>query len=129
MTQIQTLRPAARTSRLGFSEIVLIRNRVLARQAEGKKVLRLEGGEPYAPTPPFVIDAIKRALDERQTRYAPSSGIPPLLEAIRGKLARRNRIEAAIANLIVVSGGAHGLFCAFQSTLDEGDEAIYLSPY
>lgn len=129
MTETTTLRPAARARRLGFSEIVLIRNQVLAMQAAGKRVLRLEGGEPYSPTPAFVIDAIKLALDEGQTRYAPSSGIPKLLEAIRVKLAERNRIEAAIANLIVVSGGAHGLFCAFQATIDEGDEAIYLSPF
>ena len=123
------LRPAKRSQRLGFSYIVRIRNEVLAMAAAGKKVIRLEGGEPFPPTPPFVIDAIKDALDRGETRYAPSSGIPKLLEAICAKLQRKNGIAAEPGGVIVVNGGAHGLFCSFQATLDEGDEAIFLSPY
>ncbi|MCA1732578.1 MAG: aminotransferase class I/II-fold pyridoxal phosphate-dependent enzyme [Acidobacteria bacterium] len=123
------LRPAMRSQRLGFSDIVRIRNEVLAMAAAGKKVIRLEGGEPFPPTPPFVIDAIKEALDRGETRYAPSSGIPKLLEAICAKLQRKNGIATDPGGVIVVNGGAHGLFCSFQATLDEGDEAIFLSPY
>ncbi|HVR44026.1 MAG TPA: aminotransferase class I/II-fold pyridoxal phosphate-dependent enzyme [Thermoanaerobaculia bacterium] len=129
MNQTEAIRPSARTRRLGFSEIVTIRNQVLAMVGAGRSVIRLEGGEPFAPTPDFVKEAIKRALDQNQTRYAPSSGIPPLLEAVRTKLAERNRIEAPASRIIVVNGGAHGLFCSFQATLDEGDEAIFLSPH
>ncbi|MFN2441173.1 MAG: pyridoxal phosphate-dependent aminotransferase [Thermoanaerobaculia bacterium] len=124
-----SLRPAARSQRLGFSDIVRIRNEVLAMTAAGKKVIRLEGGEPFPPTPPFVIDAIKDALDRGETRYAPSSGIPKLLAAICAKLERKNGISTEPSGVIVVNGGAHGLFCSFQATLDEGDEAIFLSPY
>ncbi|HUF16965.1 MAG TPA: aminotransferase class I/II-fold pyridoxal phosphate-dependent enzyme, partial [Thermoanaerobaculia bacterium] len=91
--------------------------------------LQLEGGEPFAPTPEFVKDAMKRALDANQTRYAPSSGIPQLLDAIRDKLAERNRIAVSHEQLIAVAGGMHGLFCAFQATLDPGDETIFFSPF
>ncbi len=129
MSRTAGVRVSERIGRLGFSDIVKIRNRVLAMIAEGKDVIRLEGGEPFPPTPDFVKDAIKRALDENQTRYAPSSGLPRLIDAIRAKLAARNGIEAAASQVIVVNGGAHGLFCAFQATLDEGDEAIFFSPY
>lgn len=129
MTETTAIRPSSRTDRLGFSDIVRIRNRVLALAAEGKNVLRLEGGEPFPPTPEFIKDAIKTALDENRTRYAPSSGIPELLSAIRAKLGRRNGIVTDESNLLVVGGGAHGLFCAFQASLDPGDEAIFVSPY
>jgi aspartate aminotransferase len=95
MSKTAGLRTSERTARLGFSDIVRIRNQVLAMIASGKDVIRLEGGEPFPPTPDFVKDAIKRALDENQTRYAPSSGIPPLIDAIRAKLARRNGIDAS----------------------------------
>lgn len=97
--------------------------------AAGKHIIRLEGGEPFPPTPDFVKDAIKRSVDENRTRYAPSSGIAPLLEAIVAKLARRNAIQTDESRIIVVNGGAHGLFCSFQATLDEGDEALFLAPY
>lgn len=118
-----------RASLLGFSDIVKIRNRVLAMRARGERVLQLEGGEPFMATPDFVKDAMKAALDANHTRYAPSSGIPQLLEALRAKLARKNRYAVATDDIIVTSGGAHGLFCAFQATVNPGDEVMFFAPY
>jgi aspartate/methionine/tyrosine aminotransferase len=123
------IKPAERMALLGFSDIVKIRNRVLAMTAGGTRVLRLEGGEPFMPTPPFIKQAMKDALDAGETRYAPSSGIPPLLEAIRTKLAERNGITAGTDQIIVTSGGAHGLFCAFQVSVDPGTDVMFFSPY
>src|SRR3954469_4593835 len=116
-------------SRLGFSDIVRIRNRVLEMQSRGMRVLRFEGGEPFMPTPDYVKQAMKDAVDANETRYAPSSGIPSLLDAITAKLARQNQLRVEHANLIVTSGGAHGLFCAFQSTVNPGDDVMFFSPY
>ncbi|HKR64045.1 MAG TPA: aminotransferase class I/II-fold pyridoxal phosphate-dependent enzyme, partial [Thermoanaerobaculia bacterium] len=114
---------------LGFSDIVKIRNRVLEMRTRGQRVLQLEGGEPFLTTPDFVKEAMRRALDANQTRYAPSSGIPELLEALRAKLARKNGIEVAASDLIITSGGAHGLFCAFQASVNPGDEVMFFAPY
>jgi len=121
--------PAERTGQLGFSGIVKIRNRVLEMIARGQRVIRLEGGEPFEPTPAFIKQAMKDALDANQTRYAPSSGVPQLLEAIVAKLANRNRIATSDRQVIVTSGGAHGLFCAFQATVNPGDEVMLFAPY
>lgn len=126
---LQNLRPAERVSRLGFSDIVKIRNRVLAMKQAGAKVLQLEGGEPFAPTPDFVKEAMKRALDENQTRYAPSSGVAPLIDAIKTKLSDKNQIDVPSSSIIVTAGGMHGLWAAFNATLDEEDETIFFSPY
>ena len=120
---------ADRASLLGFSDIVKIRNRVLAMRADGKRVLQLEGGEPFLPTPDFVKDAMKAALDANQTRYAASSGIAELLDALQAKLARQNGVEVSSKDIIVTSGGAHGLFCAFQSSVNPGDEVMFFAPY
>ena len=124
-----TLTPAARGELLGFSDIVKIRNRVLEMRGRGQRVLQLEGGEPFMPTPEFVKDAMRRALDANQTRYAASSGIAELLDALRAKLARKNAIEVSTSDIIVTSGGAHGLFCAFQATVNPGDEVMFFAPY
>lgn len=123
------MNPADRASLLGFSDIVKIRNRVMDMRARGQRVLQLEGGEPFIGTPDFVKDAMKGALDANQTRYAPSSGVPQLLEALRDKLARKNAIDITVNDLIVTSGGAHGLFCAFQASVNPGDEVMFFSPY
>ena len=129
MTPTSSLETSSRVANLGFSDIVKIRNRILAMRQKGEPVIQLEGGEPFPPTPDFVKAAMKKALDEDQTRYAPSSGIPPLLDAIREKLAVRNSLDIAMSNIIVVNGGAHGIFCSFQATLNPGAEALYFSPY
>lgn len=123
------IQPATRSGLLGFSDIVKIRNRVLEMKAGGARVLQLEGGEPFMPTPDFVKQAMKDALDANQTRYAPSSGIPQLLDAIRAKLAAKNGMNVAASDVIVTSGGAHALFCAFQSSVNPGDGVLFFSPY
>ncbi|HET8775992.1 MAG TPA: aminotransferase class I/II-fold pyridoxal phosphate-dependent enzyme [Thermoanaerobaculia bacterium] len=120
---------ADRASLLGFSDIVKIRNRVLDMRSRGQRVLQLEGGEPFMHTPDFVKDAMKAALDANYTRYAPSSGLPQLLEALRAKLAAKNELEVAASDLIITSGGAHGLFCAFQASINPGDEVMFFAPY
>ena len=121
--------PASRFDSVGFSEIVNVRNRVLELLEVGETVWRFEGGEPYMPTPQPVKDAMQRALQRNQTRYAPSSGLPELRTAIVAKVARRNGIPADKESPIVVNGGMHGLFAAFATLLNPGDEVLLFSPY
>ncbi len=121
--------PASRFDSVGFSEIVKVRNRVMDLLAAGETVWRFEGGEPYMPTPGSIKDAMNKALQRNQTRYAPSSGIPELRTAIVAKVARRNGIPADKESPIVVNGGMHGLFAAFATLLNPGDEALLFSPY
>ncbi|MEO8433106.1 MAG: aminotransferase class I/II-fold pyridoxal phosphate-dependent enzyme [Acidobacteriota bacterium] len=121
--------PASRFDTVGFSEIVQVRNRVLALLAAGHKVWRFEGGEPYMPTPEPIKDAMARALARNETRYAPSSGIPELRRAIVEKVRERNGIPADDESPIVVNGGMHGLFASFATLLNPGDEVLMLSPY
>ena len=122
-------RLAARFDDVGFSDIVNIRNRVMKLRAQGETVFQFEGGEPYRPTPDYIKEAIRSALENNQTRYAPSSGIPELRRAIAGKLQERNRIGLSEEDVIVVNGGMQGLFGAFQSVVDPGDEVLIFSPY
>ncbi|HWN08574.1 MAG TPA: aminotransferase class I/II-fold pyridoxal phosphate-dependent enzyme [Pyrinomonadaceae bacterium] len=122
-------RLASRLDDIGFSDIVNIRNRIMKLRAEGATVHQFEGGEPYVQTPQFVKDAMTKALLENKTRYAPSSGISELREAIAEKLRTKNNIPAESADVIVVNGGMQGLFGAFQSVVNPGDEVIVFSPF
>ena len=128
-TSPTVLRLATRLEQVGFSDIVRLRNRIMELRSEGATVYQFEGGEPFMPTPASIKDAMKRALDEDQTRYAPSSGIPELRDAIAEKLRTRNRIPAQSQDVIVVNGGMQGLFGAFQSVVNPGDEVLLFSPY
>jgi aspartate aminotransferase len=127
----QALFPGAarRFDSVGFSEIVQVRNRVLALLEAGHAVWRFEGGEPYMPTPEPIKEAMTRALQKNETRYAPSSGVPELRAAILAKVRGKNGIPADAESPIVVNGGMHGLFAAFATLLDPGDEVLMFSPY
>jgi aspartate/methionine/tyrosine aminotransferase len=122
-------RLASRLDEIGFSDIVNIRNRIMKLRAEGATVYQFEGGEPYMHTPDFVKEAMKRAVDENKTRYAPSSGIPELRAAIAEKLRATNGIPAQASDVIVLNGGMQGLFGAFQSVVNPGDEVLVFSPF
>ena len=123
------IRLSRRMDEVGFSDIVQIRNKVMAMRGEGKQVFSLHGGEPYFETPDEIKFAAVRALVENQTHYAPSSGVLPLREALVKKLASKNRINATTDEVIATVGGSQGLYAAFQIVLDPGDDALVFSPY
>jgi aspartate aminotransferase len=123
------LRVAKRLDEVGFSEIVNIRNRVLQLRAGGEVVHGFHGGEPFFETPDAVKYAMMRALVENKTRYAPSSGIEPLREALAAKLTTKNHIQTGMEDVLVTSGGAHALYIAFQAVLDPGDDVLLFSPF
>jgi aspartate/methionine/tyrosine aminotransferase len=128
-TSQTAFRLAARLDRVGFSDIVKIRNKIMELRAEGATVYQFEGGEPYSFTPDYIKEAMTRALADNKTRYAPSSGIPELRAAIADKLRERNRIPAREEDVIVLNGGMQGLYGAFQSSINPGDEVLVFSPY
>lgn len=128
-TSVSTFRLAARLSEVSFSDIVKIRNRVMELRAAGKQVFEFQGGEPFMNTPEHIKEAMTRALAENKTRYAPSSGIPELREAVAQKANERNRIPARVEDVVVMTGGAQGLFAAFQTILNPGDEILVFSPH
>ena len=123
------LRIAKRLDEVGFSDIVQIRNKVMELRAAGQPVHAFHGGEPFFETPETVKYAGLKALAENRTRYAPSSGIAPLREAIAHKLQTRNRIDASVEDVLVTVGGAHALYASFQTVLDPGDDVLLFSPF
>ena len=128
-TSHTAFRLASRLEQVGFSDIVKIRNKVMELRAQGATVYQFEGGEPFMPSPDFIKDAMKRALDENRTRYAPSSGVAELRTAIAEKLRSKNKIPAHDSDVIISNGGMQGLFSAFQSVVNPGDEVLLFSPY
>jgi aspartate aminotransferase len=128
-TSPTAFRLASRLEEVGFSDIVKLRNRIMELRGQGAQVFQFEGGEPFMPTPDYIKTAMKRALDDNKTRYAPSSGIPELRSGLAEKLRHRNRMPAQDSDVIVVNGGLQGLFGAFQSVINPGDEVLLFSPF
>ena len=105
---------------------VLVRARAL--EAQGRKVIHLEIGEPDFPTPGHIVDAAKRALDDGWTHYGPTQGYPELREAVAAHVAATREIPVGPQNVCIVPGGKPIIFFPMMALLEEGDEVIYPNP-
>jgi aspartate aminotransferase len=109
--------------------IVTVRDRLLEQQARGKKVYRLESGDPSFAVPDHVREAIQRALEEGHTHYTPGTGIKPLREAIFRKLREDNRIPVKDPQHVLVTNGAmNALYVVFRAIVGPGDEVVVPDP-
>jgi len=89
----------------------------------------MHGGEPFFETPEAVKYAAIEALVQNETHYPPSSGLLPLRKALVEKLAAKNAMQVSADEVIATVGGSQGLYAAFQSVLDAGDDALVFSPF
>lgn len=105
---------------------VLVKARAL--EAAGRDVIHLEIGEPDFPTPPHIVEAAKRALDEGWTHYGPPQGLPELREVIADYVSRSRGISVGAGNVCVVPGGKPIIFFPMIALLEEGDEVVYPDP-
>jgi aspartate aminotransferase len=114
---------------VSLGAIVQVRDRLLEQQAQGRKVLRLESGDPSFDIPGHVREAMEKALREGLTHYTASSGIPVLRKAILRKVNDENGLQIPDAEHVVVTNGAmHGLYILFAALLEAGDEVIIPDP-
>lgn len=119
---------AERMSRIGVESAfdVLVRARAL--EAQGKSVIHLEIGEPDFPTPPHIVEAAKKALDDGWTHYGPTQGFPDLREAIAAHVSSTRGISVGPEHVSVVPGGKPIIFFPMLALLEPGDEVIYPNP-
>src|SRR5207245_1806329 len=119
---------ASRMSRLGTETAFEVLARARALEAEGRKIVHLEIGEPDFDTPAHVIDAGVAALRGGATHYGPSPGLPALREAIAERIVRTRGVDCGPANVVVTPGGKPVMFFAMLALVDEGDEVVYPNP-
>ena len=98
-------------------------------KAQGLDIIGLGAGEPDYNTPKHIIDAALLSMNEGQTKYTPSAGLPKLKEAIAAKLKRDQGLDYKPSEIVVGSGAKHSLYTLFQAILDEEDEVIVPIPY
>ena len=99
----------------------------VAAAAAGKKIYHLNIGQPDIQTPPQLFEAV-RSFHEATLAYAPSPGIPALIDAVRGYYARIG-VTLDAGNVLVTTGGSEALQIACNCVLDDGDEIIIPEPF
>lgn len=108
-----------------FSGIIRIRDMMYS----VKDPFRLDQGDVSFDAPDTVKQAMHRAIDDNRSHYLQTTGLPRLLELLAGKLRTRNGIPIGSPDeIMVTTGGIHGLFIVCQGLLEPGDEVLVPDP-
>ena len=96
-------------------------------EAAGKKIYRLNIGQPDLPVPQEYYDHI-RAFDEDTVEYMPSNGIPELIEAV-DRYYQGIGMDMGTEHIAVTTGGTEGMLMTLLALVNPGDEILLLEPY
>ena len=92
-------------------------------------VISLGIGQPDFQTPDPVIQGNIKALKNKITNYAPTRGVPELLQLLEAKLSKVNNIQTDWKeNIMVTNGGSQAITLAYASIFNPGDELVISSP-
>ena len=121
------MRFSAKMDRCGLSPMRKFAPYAAKAEAKGLKLYHLNIGQPDIETPPVYFDAVK-SFSQPVLAYAPSAGVPVLLEAIRdyyGKIGAKIGTD----NILISTGGSEALQMVLSAILDDGDEIIIPEPF
>ena len=122
------IRFAERMSRLGTEGAFEVLAKARRLEAEGKKVVHLEIGEPDFSTPDNIIEAGISAMQHGYTHYTPASGIFEAREAVAGFVSRTLKTEVDPTEVVLVPGSKNVLLFTLLACIEPGDEVIVPDP-
>jgi alanine-synthesizing transaminase len=96
---------------------------------QGHHILPLNIGDPINfdfATPPHLIEAVYKAMRDGKNGYAPSSGVPPALEAVRGEAARKGITN--IQDVFITTGVSESVEICMTALLNPGEDLLTPCP-
>jgi aspartate/methionine/tyrosine aminotransferase len=123
-----TIKFAERMSRLGTEGAFVVLAKARKLEAEGKKIVHLEIGEPDFATPDNIVEAGISAMQNGYTHYTPASGIMEAREAVAGFVERTLKVPVDASEVVLVPGSKNVLLFTLLACIEPGDEVIIPDP-
>jgi aspartate/methionine/tyrosine aminotransferase len=121
-------RIAARAAAVAPFHVMRILARARELEAQGRRILHLEVGEPDFPTPQPVVEAAFRALAEGCDHYTPAAGLPDLRTDLAGYYASRYGVSVDPDRILVTPGASGALQLALLALAGPGDRVMIGDP-
>ena len=99
----------------------------VAAERKGREIFHLNIGQPDIETPAAFFDALKE-FQAKVLEYAPSPGIPVLVEAI-GKYYAKIGANYDAGDILITTGGSEALLILLMCILDPGSEVLIPEPF
>lgn len=100
-----------------------INEKAIRLQNQGKKVTKLNIGDPDLATPPEIVEAAYDAMKKGRTKYASAFGE----RVLREKLGRIHGVSAD--NIVITPGSKWGIFSTMYLMLKDGGNVVIPTPY
>ena len=124
-------RVSAMAQALQGSEILQIAAEIRARRAAGAEICNLTVGDfdpKQFPIPDTLRDEVVKALEEGQTNYPPSEGLPELRAAVCRFYARELGLQIGPENVLIAGGARPLLYVTYRTLLERGERVVYPTP-
>jgi aspartate aminotransferase len=100
-----------------------INEKALKLESEGKKIIRLNLGDPDMATPPEIVEAAYASMKAGKTKYSSSYGELKL----RQKIAEIHGVKTE--NVVITPGSKWSIFSTLYLTMKNGGNVIIPTPY
>jgi aspartate/methionine/tyrosine aminotransferase len=96
-------------------------------EAQGRRIIHMEIGQPAASAPKAAIEAARAALSS-PLRYTETLGIPSLRRRIARAYAEWHGLDIDPARIVVTTGSSAGFILAFLAAFEAGDRVAVPLP-
>ena len=118
---------SSKVEKCGLSPMRKFHPYAVAAEAKGKKIYHLNIGQPDVETPKQFFDTI-REFNQPVLEYAPSPGMPVLIDAIQ-KYYDDLDMHFKKDEILITTGGSEALQIVLECILDNGDEILIPEPF
>jgi len=121
------LQPSARSAVPPFM-VMDVMTAAARLEAQGRKIIHMEVGQPAAGAPAIAIAAVRAALSSGPLGYTEALGIPSLRRRIARAYAEWHGLDIDPERIVVTTGSSGGFILAFLAAFETGDRVAMALP-
>ncbi len=97
-------------------------------EAQGRKIIHMEVGQPSSPAPKAALDMARKALDHGRLGYTEALGIRPLRATLAAHYRTTYGVDVPVERIMATTGSSAGFNLAFLAAFDPGDRIVLTAP-
>jgi aspartate/methionine/tyrosine aminotransferase len=97
-------------------------------EAAGKRVIKLQTGDPDFSTHSSICEAATNALKDGHTHYSFSQGLPKLRELIADSVASEILSPIKKEQVVITNGAVQAISAIISALIEPGDEVLIFEP-